>query len=162
MESKECPFGERLFLYIDGELEEEESSRMEAHLKECAVCSRDADFLKGFDDAFQTEIPIPSNFTAETMKKIREPLNVRDLSLCLGISALFIGIFFFVHATDPLPVFGGLLTRFILIARNHSPFALLNELLAQNSAILISYMAAIAALVVLWKKKPLPGAEIRR
>lgn len=155
MENNECPFSEKLYLYIDGELEESEAQDVEAHLSECPICTREAELLRGFENAVQGDIPIPGDFTAKTMGKIREPLNAREIILSLVVSALFIGVFFFVHGADPLPAFGALLSKFVIFAKDHAPFRILNELLAQNSTILVSYMVAMAAIMLVWKRKPI-------
>src|SRR5262245_59196199 len=67
--------------YLDGEIHERERIGLEAHLRECAECSREMDSLRKLDGLMEKhleEAELPEEFGSKVLKRVREIIEERE------------------------------------------------------------------------------------
>ncbi len=96
-----------LFLYIDGELDDEKRKEIENHIKVCEKCKKELSFIKGIDQIIVDKAPVwePDNFidSLELSKKQKRHFALPFKRLVLGF-LLFLAL--------SLPVIGILRTTY--------------------------------------------------
>ena len=150
-----CHFEDKLLLYLEKELSDDERDEFECHLEECALCKADMKFFEKMEKDFHCEISVPDDFTEKVMDRIDGRISSANILICSFISLLFIMIFFFGGYCSPLPVIGNIMVRLFFVLKDMPLVDLFFECLRQNITFLVSYGALITAFITFFtiKKK---------
>jgi hypothetical protein len=150
-----CPFEDKLILYLEKELSDDERDEFKSHLEECTLCKEDMKFFEKIEKDFHCEISLPDDFTEKIMDRIDERISLANILICTFISLLFVLIFFFGGYCNPMPVIGNIMVRLFFVLKDMPLTDLFFECLRQNITFLVSYSALIMAFITFFtiKKK---------
>ena len=148
MKYEECPFEEKLFLYMDNELGEIEREEVKKHISICFHCKENIKLMDEFEKTLKKDLPLPEDFTSEIMTKLEEPVSVLNIFSAILLAFVLILFFFFPGLTNPLPQAGDFIVR-LFLALKDMPFSIfMGELLCQNSLFFLSYITVLILLAL--------------
>jgi predicted anti-sigma-YlaC factor YlaD len=160
----ECDYEERVFLYMDGMLDSQESREVEEHLTSCRWCREQVALLSKIQKDFHADIDVPAEFTAGVLDRIEgivpEKTDSRvpgksesraawaPITHAIAAGIVFISIFLIPGSQATSLETGNLMSSlFTVIKSLHIP-VLFSQTVIQNLHFIAAYVTALAALVL--------------
>ncbi|MDQ7825199.1 MAG: zf-HC2 domain-containing protein [Candidatus Eremiobacteraeota bacterium] len=157
----ECGYEEKVFLYLDGMIDDEGKREVEEHLSSCQWCREQAALLSNIQGDFHRGIQVPSDFTSKVLEKIDMKSRQHSILPAVMAGILFILVFLLTGSQAPSPQTGTVISSLFSVIKNLHVTNLLSQTLTQNMHFIASYITAISALVLytsIMKSRRSPGA----
>ncbi|MEQ8168532.1 MAG: zf-HC2 domain-containing protein [Candidatus Eremiobacterota bacterium] len=142
-----CPWEDKLILYLEKELSDNERDKFKEHLEGCSICKEDMKIFKKIEEDFHCEISVPDDFTEHVINKIGEERSIVNILVSAGISVFFLAVFFFCGYSNPLPVIGIIMVKLFFVLKDMPLTELFFVCLKQNMIFLIFYSALLMVFI---------------
>ncbi|GEM_PF-2613920 len=157
----ECSYEEKVFLYIDGALDDEGKREVEEHLSSCRWCRDQVALLSSLQGDFHRDIKVPLDFNSKVLEKIDRKSRVISLLHAVSAGTVFIVIFLISGSQQPSQEIGTVISSLFSVIKNLHLSGLFSQTVMQNLHFIAAYTTAISILALyasMMKSRRSPGA----
>lgn len=144
----ECSYEEKVFLYIDGMLDDDGKKEVEEHLSSCQWCRDQAALLSNLQGDFHLGIELPHDFTTKVIEQIDRKSRADSPLYALLAGSIFIAVFLLSGSQQPSMETGTVISSLFSVIKGLHLSGLFSQTVAQNLHFIAAYVTAISVLVL--------------
>lgn len=144
----ECSYEEKVFLYIDGMLDDDGKKEVEEHLSSCQWCRDQAALLSNLQGDFHLGIDLPPDFTKKVIEQIDRKSRADSPLYALLAGFIFIAVFLLSGSQQPSMETGTVISSLFSVIKGLHLSSLFSQTVAQNLNFIAAYITAISVLVL--------------